>query len=76
MLDQLLYSLDSSMGVANISICFIVFYILQVLDSITSSVDVLTEERGVAGDYFAQSCDGKGMYHTVPKPDSSEVSWI
>jgi len=76
MLDQVLHSLGSSMGVANISICYIIFYILQALDSITSSVDVFTEDRGVARNYFGQSCDGKGVYRTAPNPDSSEVSWV
>jgi len=55
---------------------YCILYTAGILVSITGSVDVLTEERGVAGDYLAQSCDGKGVFHTAPTPDSSEVSWI
>jgi len=53
---------------------YCILYTAGILDSITGSVDVLTEERGVAGDYFAQSCDGKGVHHTALKLYSSEIS--
>jgi len=36
----------------------------------TDSVDAITEESGVAGDYSAQPCNFKGVSNTIPNPNS------